>query len=89
MAVALCVLPFFVDMEGEIPASFRPIFVASLALLVLSVIGVWFFIIYDIIHVARNQALSGGAKAGWICAIWFLNVFVIPVYWLKHQRNVR
>ncbi len=88
IAIAAIVgMPFFVDMGGEIPAPMRPLVVIGMILLFLSVIGTWFLIIFDIIHAATNPALSGGVKAAWICAIWFLNVFVIPIYWAKHLRH--
>ena len=87
MTVTIMVMPMFVNMEGEIPVPLRPVVVVAMILLLIAVLGIWFFIIFDIIHVARNTALSGGAKAGWICAIWFLNIFVISVYWMKHQRG--
>ena len=87
MIITIIALPLFVDMEREIPVSFRPFLIVALILLFLTVLGTWFFIIFDIVHVARNPAFSGGAKAGWICAIWFLNIFVIPIYWMKHQRQ--
>jgi len=74
----------FVNPDDEIPVALRPIVVIALILEFLSVFGVCFFIIYDIIHIVRNKTFSSGAKVGWICAIWFLNVFAIPVYGLKH-----
>jgi|688.fasta_scaffold251816_1 hypothetical protein len=84
---AIVAMPFFVDMGGEIPVPMRPFVVIGMILLLLSGIGTWFFIIFDIIHAAKNPAFSGGVKAAWICAIWFLNVFVIPIYWAKHLRH--
>jgi hypothetical protein len=80
-------LPLFVDMGEEIPRTLIPVFVLFMILLVTAVLGSWFFIIYYIIHVVRNPAFSGGRKAGWICALWFLNVFAIPWYWMKHLRG--
>jgi hypothetical protein len=87
MTAAIIVMPMFVDMEGEIPVPLRPLVIIAMSLLFVAVLGTWFFIIFDIVHIARNPVLSGGKKAGWICAIWFLNIFVIPVYWLNHQKG--
>ncbi|KAA3657759.1 MAG: hypothetical protein DWQ04_27150 [Chloroflexi bacterium] len=86
--ITVMLMPMYVDMEGEIPVPLRPYVVGSLILLFLSVIGLWFFIIYDIVHAVRNPNLSTKTKICWICAIWFLNIFVIPIYWTKHLRQV-
>jgi len=86
MLVAVLLLPLFADMEREIPPEFWVPVILALVLTFISVAGIWFFIIFDIVHVARNAGLSGGAKAGWICALWFLNIFSIPIYGLKHLR---
>jgi hypothetical protein len=84
---AIAVMPLFFDMDGEIPVPMRPFVVIGMILLFLGVIGTWFFIIFDIIHAANNPVFSGGAKVAWICAIWCLNVFAIPLYWAKHLRH--
>jgi hypothetical protein len=86
--VVMVVLALSVDPEGEIPVAWRAWVVGGILLLFAAVAGVWFFIIYDIVHAARNPRLSGGAKAGWIWAICFLNVFAIPAYWAMHLRRV-
>lgn len=86
-SVTLALMPLSVNVDGEIAGPMLPFFVTGMILLILSVIGTWFFIIYDIIHAAKNDAFSGGKKAAWICAIWFLNVFVIPIYWAKHLKQ--
>ena len=87
ITVTIMVMPIFVDMDGEIPVPLRPVVVGAMILLFMAVLGIWFLIIFDIIHIARNPVLSGKTKIGWICVIWFLNIFVIPIYWLKHQRT--
>lgn len=38
--------------------------IACFVLLIGTVAGVWFFIIYDIVHIARNPRLSGSGKGG-------------------------
>lgn len=76
-----------VDPAAQIPRNMLPFVVTGMILLFISVIGVWFFIIYDIVHIAKNQTLTGGAKAGWIFAIWFFNIFIIPVYWFLHLKD--
>ncbi len=87
MVITITFMPMFVDMESEIPVALRPAVGVCMVLLLLSVIGTWFFIIYDIVHVARKPDFSGSAKVGWICAIWFLNMFAIPIYWMKYLRS--
>ncbi len=76
-----------VDPEAQIPDSVLPFLITGMIFLFISVIGIWFFIIYDIIHIAKNHEMSGGKKACWICGIWFLNIFVIPVYWFRHLKS--
>ncbi len=85
--VALMFLAPNVDPDAQIPDKVIPLLITGMIFLFLSVLGTWFFIIFDIIHAAKNPDFSGGAKAGWICAIWFLNIFAIPVYWMKHLRG--
>ena len=85
--VVILLLPLFADMDSEIPPKLVMPVILAIVLLFISVAGIWFFIIFDIVHVARNDRFSGGVKAGWICAIWFLNIFSIPVYGLKHLRK--
>ncbi|RPJ38565.1 MAG: hypothetical protein EHM35_04245 [Planctomycetaceae bacterium] len=85
--VVILLLPLFADMDSEIPPKLVMPVILAIVLLFISVAGIWFFIIFDIVHVARNDRFSGGVKAGWICAIWFLNIFSIPVYALKHLRK--
>ena len=82
--IAVLIIAPGVDPEAQVPDDVIPFLIIGMVLLFISVAGVWFFIIYDTIHVAKNKASSSGAKAGWICAIYFLNIFIIPVYWLKH-----
>ena len=84
---ALIVLAPNIDPDARVPDKAIPFLTVGMVLLFVSVLGVWFFIIFDIIHAAKNPSLSGGAKAGWICALWFLNIFAIPVYWMKHLRR--
>lgn len=87
VCIAVLIMPFVVNLEDEIPVSFRPAVVMVMVLLLLSVIGVWFFIVYDIIHVTQNSNVPEKARVGWICAILLLNVFVIPVYWMKYIKQ--
>ena len=63
-----------------------PFMIATMAIIFLSVIITWFFIIYDIIHIARREDFSSGMKVGWVCAIWFLNIFTIPIYAFKYFK---
>jgi hypothetical protein len=56
----MVVLAFSVDPDGEIPVEWRAWVVGGILLLFAAVAGVWFFIIYDIVHAARNPRLSGG-----------------------------
>jgi hypothetical protein len=53
----------------------------------LCVIGILFFVVYDIIHVARRQSLPFGAKIAWACAIFFLSIVTVPVYGLIYFRD--
>jgi hypothetical protein len=76
-----------VDPDALIPRHLLPWVVVGMLLLLASVIGVWFYIIYFMIHAIKSPALSNGTKAAWICGLWFLNVFVIPIYWFVHMRN--
>ena len=85
--VALIVLAPNIEPDARIPERLIPLFAAGMIFLFISVIGIWFFIIYDIIHTAKNKSLSGGAKACWIIAIWFLNIIIIPIYWFVHIRK--
>ena len=86
--VAVMLLPLLVDdMEKELPPGYIVPIILAFVVEAISVAGIWFFIIFDIVHIARNARFSGGVKAGWICAIWFLNLFSIPVYGLKHLRK--
>ena len=55
--------------------------------LCLSMGGSLFFIIYYTVQVAGSQSFSWAAKAGWICALWFLHVFAVPVYWFRFVRQ--
>ena len=75
-----------VDTNAQFPEHMIPILIIGMCLLFISVIGVWFYIIYDIIHIVQNPLLSGKTKVVWIIAIWCLNVFLIPVYWFKYQK---
>jgi hypothetical protein len=84
--IVAALMSFCMEADARIPEAFLPAVVALLVFTFLSVAGLWFFITFDIAHIAMNPRLSGGAKAGWICAIWFLHVFSIPVYWFKHLR---
>jgi hypothetical protein len=59
----------------------------AVAGLLVSIVGGLFFAVYDIVHVTRRPTFSGGAKAGWICALCFASVLAIPIYWLTHLRN--
>ena len=85
--VVLMLVAASIDPDAQIPDKAIPLLVIGMIFLFISVLGTWFFIIFDIIHAVRNPSLSGGAKAGWICAIWFLSIFAIPVYWMKHLRG--
>jgi hypothetical protein len=66
-----------------------PFLVGSAILMFITVVLLWFFIIFDIVHAARNPTLSGGQKAAWICAIWFLNILIIPIYGLKFFNTLK
>ncbi len=70
----------------EIPSQLIPYVATTVGLLFLSVIGIWFFIVYEIIHIAKKEEFSSGTKVGWICAIWFLNIFTIPIYAFKYFK---
>jgi hypothetical protein len=76
-----------VKLEDEIPPPLRPVVGLALVLLLISVIGVFSFVIFDIIHASRNARLSNRDRVAWICALWFLNVFVIPIYWYRHLHR--
>lgn len=87
IVVVVLLLSLFVDMESETPPEFIGPIILAIVLTFISVAGGWFFIVFDIVHIARNDRFSAGAKAGWICAIWFLNIFSIPTYGLKYLRK--
>ena len=88
MILAVLLLAVFgEDMEEELPPEYIMPVILALVLELISVAGLWFFIIYDIIHVVRNDRLSRGIKAAWICAIYCLNIFSIPIYALKYFRK--
>ncbi len=86
MLIVAALMSFCVEADARIPEAFLPAVVALLVFTFLSVAGLWFFIIFDIVHIPMNPRLSGGAKAGWICVIWFLHVFCVPVHWFKQLR---
>lgn len=69
---------------NDIPSVLKPLLIFLFLIALISVIGIWFFIIYEIIHIVKNRKFSDNAKAGWIFAVWFLNIFVIPIYAYKY-----
>jgi len=78
--VTFNIMGLFVNMEP-------PLVNVVIILLYLSIGGIWFFIIYYTVQAAQSQSFSRAAKAGWICALWFLSVFAIPVYWFRFVRQ--
>lgn len=87
LTIAGSVTTAFVYPNGQFPGPLRPVIAGAWALGTAAILGTWFFIIYDVAHAATNPRLSRTAKAGWICAICSLSVFVIPLYWMKYQRE--
>jgi len=85
--IVLGVLPLMVDLEAEVPESLRLLVGGAMLLMFLSVIGTWILIVYDFIHVIGNTAFSNGEKIAWLLALWLLNIFAIPVYWVKHLKR--
>lgn len=53
----------------------------------LCLIGILFFVIYDIIHVARRRSIPFGTKIAWACALFFLNIVTVPAYGLIYFRD--
>jgi hypothetical protein len=84
------IIAFFILLAGcsgdEIPPQMIPYLAMTVGLLFLSVIGIWFFIVYDIVHIAKRQEFSSAKKVGWICAIWCLSIFTIPIYAFKYFK---
>jgi len=85
--VLLLVLQSTVDMEAEIPPPLRIWVGVFMALQFLSVMGVWALIIYDLLHIVRNPRFTNQQRLVWILLLWVLNIFVIPIYWLKHLKK--
>lgn len=72
--------------EATIPRHLLPWVLVGLAMLFVTIIAIWFYIVYFMIHAIRNQSLSNGMKAVWATALWCLNVVAIPAYWFVHVR---
>lgn len=86
MVLLLLVLPSFVDMEAEVSQNVQIVVGVAMTLLFLCVFGTWSLIIHLFMHVVKNEQLTQGQKAGWLCGLWLLSVFTIPLYWLRHLR---
>jgi hypothetical protein len=87
VVVAFVVLVRTAGPDDQLPAAVVPYLAASAIIMFLSVGCLWFYIIFYIIHAAKNSRLAGGWKAAWICALWFLNIIVIPIYGLMFFRR--
>jgi hypothetical protein len=70
-----------------IPEEFIPWIALSGIATFICLVGVLFFVVYDIIHVARRHSLPFGVKIAWACAIFFLSIISIPVYGLVYFRD--
>jgi hypothetical protein len=84
--VALMLIAQNMDPNAVIPRHLLPWVLLGMAVTFVTVIGVWFYIVYFMIHAIRSPALSNGMKAVWATSLWCLNVFVIPIYWFVHVR---
>ena len=85
--VAFVVLLGTAGPDDQLPSVVVLFLAATVITVFLCVAALWFFIIYDIIHVARNPAFTNAQKVAWICGIWCLNVFVIPFYGMKFFKS--
>ena len=65
-----------------------PMMYALLVLVLLLVIIIWAEIIGFIVHAAKNKKLKKN-NVLWCILIYFLNIFIIPYYNLKHVWNVK
>ena len=57
--------------------------------LFLSIVTMCFFIVFDIIQIAKRRSLSGAAKAGWIVALLVCGLLAVPVYGLLNFKESR
>ena len=65
-----------------------PIMYVFLVVVLLLVIIIWAEIIGFIVHAAKNKKLKKN-NVLWCILIYFLNIFIIPYYNLKHVWNVK
>lgn len=91
LGVALTVAIYFM-MRREAPSdpiseNFIPWIALSGIATFICIVGILFFVVYDIIHVARRHSLSLEIKIAWACALFFLNIITIPVYGFIYFRD--
>lgn len=70
-----------------IPVEYRIYVVLALIFTLLSVLTVLGLMAYYMLNIDKNKNISENKKLIWVCCLFFLNVFVIPLYWLLYIRN--
>ncbi|WP_395748268.1 hypothetical protein [Prosthecobacter sp.] len=87
--IALLLMTQNMAPDATIPRHLLPWVLLGMVMLLVTIIGIWFYIVYFMIHAIRNQSLSNGMKAVWATALWCLNIAAIPAYWFMHVRTRR
>ena len=55
----------------------------------LSIFGIFGLMVYYVIHVMKNEALSTNKKVIWAICLVKLGIFAMPVYWYSHLWQAR
>lgn len=73
--------------DDQLNTDMIPYIALSGLALFLCLVAMMFFIVFDIIQIAKRRSFSGVAKAGWICAVLFLSIIAVPVYGLTYFKE--
>lgn len=77
------------SIKAETNVNFFDLYLVILmsALVILAVVSCYAVMIFYMVKACKNPNLTTGTKVLWCVLLYFLNIFIFPVFWFKYLKN--